>query len=135
MKFLLDECVPFRLADPLSAMFRAHEFTSVQQRQWRGTKDLDLFERAASHGIDYLISLDGKILDNPSERAGLRASGLHMVLLQRPPGGRMDFVSLALSQMVSGLSLVFGHSPDGPTVYHLRAVPHHHEKRFRVEHL
>ncbi|MHC6219415.1 PIN-like domain-containing protein [Arthrobacter sp. MMS24-S77] len=135
MKFLLDECVSYRLMPSLEAAFRNCEFHSVKSLNWRGTLDPKLFRAAAEESFDVLVSLDHKILRLDDERYALRKAGLHFAAIERPPLGvkGRDFNSLVLAQLVSCLTLVLRTSPAAPTLFRLGGVPHDHTKRLTLE--
>lgn len=135
MKFLLDECVSYKLVPSLQAALRGSEFHSVSSLSWGGKLDPQIFREAASNSFDVLVSLDHKILRVKSERDALRRAGLHFAAIERPPLGvrGREFNALVLAQLVSCLTLVTRTDADTPTLFRLGAVPHHPDKRLSLE--
>ena len=77
MKVFLDENLNARTAKALSHSLRMHDFSSTTRVGLEGTDDEDLFGLLAADGFNLIITNDGDQLDIPTERARLKASGLH----------------------------------------------------------
>ncbi|GAA2156036.1 hypothetical protein GCM10009760_56570 [Kitasatospora kazusensis] len=80
MKILLDENVPVPLAYMARLLLKQHELHHVAEIDgWAGTKDTDLYARAAAAGFQVVITNDTKQMARPLEVAAIAASGLHRV--------------------------------------------------------
>ena len=75
--FYVDENLSHGLAEPLRRTFLRHKFLTPQACGLLGVEDVPLFQDLAAREVDCLITLDKMQLENPDERAGLRAAGLH----------------------------------------------------------
>ncbi|WP_147425396.1 hypothetical protein [Bailinhaonella thermotolerans] len=76
MKILLDENVSAHLLDPLKWLLWGHSLEHVDKR-WKGIKDKQLYEKAARHGYEFLITVDSnQLFDNDICKA-IQRSGVH----------------------------------------------------------
>ena len=87
MRVLVDEAVPVQVLAGLS-LNRPHEFDHVNDLQWKGRGDLDLFRGAVARRYDAILTLDVNQLSAPEEWRALRRSGLHHISLQQGRSAR-----------------------------------------------
>jgi hypothetical protein len=63
----LDENVPYPLITALRSFVVRHHLEHVTEIGWSGTKDLDLYRRAAHEGFQAILTNDEKQLQRASE--------------------------------------------------------------------
>lgn len=123
MKFFLDENIPSKLADPLSVVYRDHQFGTTFSENMEGVLDLELFEVIRSRGYDAIITKDGAQLNNPDERRAIFDQGLHWIghKMKRHPG--TTGFALESSTVVAGLAYVLQDWRHEPHAYLLKGLP------------
>jgi len=80
LKILLDENVPLPLARMAQLLLKQHELQHVAEIVgWAGTKDIELYARAASAGFQIVLTNDTKQMARPLEVVAIAESGLHRI--------------------------------------------------------
>jgi hypothetical protein len=80
LKILLDENVAKPLHEALCVFIQGHEIEHVRDLQgWSGTKDLVLYERAASDGFTVILTNDQKQMQRQLEVEAIARSGIHRI--------------------------------------------------------
>ena len=78
MKPLLDENVPLPMARIVRLLLKHYFVEHVAELSgWAGTKDVDLYARAAADGFQIVVTNDTKQLSRPREVVAIAKSGLH----------------------------------------------------------
>ena len=96
MKVLLDENVPVPLTYTVKSLLRqAHDVQHVLDIQgWGGTKDRQLYQRAAEAGFEAVVTNDAKQMNRKSEVEAIASSGLHRI---QYPHRQMGIVGVGLA--------------------------------------
>lgn len=89
MNFLLDENFPGNAWNPLTKLFRQHNFMQVGKCAIStSTGDISVFQQAADLGINAIITGDLKQIKIPGERTACREAGIHWIGVPRHPKAR-----------------------------------------------
>ncbi|MER6400295.1 DUF5615 family PIN-like protein [Kitasatospora sp. NPDC001603] len=80
MKLLLDENVPLPMARIVRSLLKQHDVEHVAELDgWAGTRDTDLYGRAAAEGFHVVLTNDTKQMSRPLEVVAIAESGLHRI--------------------------------------------------------
>ncbi len=79
MRLLVDEETAVQVLEPLRHVLIGHQVTHVSEVAWKGKKDRQVLPDAKNAGYDVLITRDRAQLNDPSECAAIKKSGLHHV--------------------------------------------------------
>lgn len=125
MKILLDENVPAPVTSTLQVLLRrSHDVAHVLELEgWRGTKDLQLYDKAADAKFELVVTNDAKQMRRRHEVEAIARSGLHRVQYpHRRPG--LAGTGLALASLCASLPPVLDEliSADGQRLVTLRAI-------------
>ncbi|MBD0673084.1 DUF5615 family PIN-like protein [Streptomyces sp. CBMA156] len=136
MRILLDENVPLPLAHMARLLVKQHELRHVAEIDgWAGTKDIELYTRAASAGFQVVITNDGKQMSRPLEVAAIAASGLHRVEYRHNhKHGGLVGLGVALATVCAGLPHALGEleKATGQLLISLTSVDPTRQSRLRI---
>ncbi|MFC1431165.1 hypothetical protein ACEZDB_10945 [Streptacidiphilus sp. N1-3] len=80
MRLLLDENVPLPMAQIVRLLLKHQSIDHVAElKGWAGTRDIDLYARAAEEGFHAILTNDTKQLSRPMEVVAIAKSGLHRI--------------------------------------------------------
>lgn len=120
--FYVDENLSHGLAEPLSRTFLRHKFLTPRGCGLLGVEDVPLFADLAARDVECLITLDKMQLENPDERAGLRAAGLHWLGLSSEGSLRgVAQIAAHLGMAAPAVAFVLDNWRARPTAY--RCLP------------
>lgn len=107
MKLLLDENVPAPMTSTVKTLLhRSHDVQHViDVPGWSGTKDLQLFEKAAKAGYQVIVTNDAKQLNRKPEVEAIARSGLHRVQYPHRQNGLVG-LGLAMATVYAALPSV-----------------------------
>lgn len=105
MKLLLDENVPLPMARIVRLLLKHHVVEHVAELSgWAGTKDIDLYARAAADGFQIIVTNDTKQLSRPLEVVAIAESGLHRIeYRQNHKHGGLVGLGAAIATVCAGL--------------------------------
>lgn len=107
MKIFLDANESDAILPPLRAVFIDHDFHSASEEGLQDQDDLALFPALRARSFGLIITRDLNQLRNPSERAGLRAAGLHWVGHREPEIDGERTIALTAAAYLAALPFVF----------------------------
>lgn len=122
MRILVDENVPAPVLGVLRTLLPGHEVQGVRDIQWTGRTDRAVLADAAGRGFHAFLTRDDGQLDDPAERAAVRASGLHHIRYGQARTGRaglgraMGAVITAITRVADDLA-----AADGPRLVRIAA--------------
>ncbi|MDH2429163.1 hypothetical protein [Sphaerisporangium sp. TRM90804] len=134
MRLLLDENVPSPLHRALTAFILSHEIVHLLDLpQWSGTRDEQLYPRAAAEGLHVVLTNDGRQMQRPREVAAIRAAGLHRIEYPHKHAG-LAGMGVAIATVLAGLpgALEVLEDADGQRLITLRGVDPTPASRLRV---
>ncbi|MEE1828186.1 DUF5615 family PIN-like protein [Streptomyces sp. BE20] len=136
MKILLDENVPVPLAHMARLLLKQHELQHVAEIVgWAGTKDIELFARAASAGFQVVITNDTKQMARPLEVAAIAESGLHRIEYRHNhKHGGLVGLGAAVATVCAGLphALTELERSPGQLLISLTSIDPSHQSRLRI---
>ncbi|MEV6284316.1 DUF5615 family PIN-like protein [Kribbella sp. NPDC051770] len=106
MRILLDEDVAVQVLEPLRHVLRGHRVDHVQKLGWSGKKDLFVLRDAAAQNFEVLVTNDARQLDDPTETAAIKRSGLHHVRYRQKYDLGVRGLALAFGAVVSAMPFV-----------------------------
>ncbi|THV40592.1 DUF5615 family PIN-like protein [Glycomyces buryatensis] len=133
MQLLFDENVPRQLVEAIRAFMRNHQCDHVIDKSWSGTKDLDLYPRAAEHGYQAVVTNDVKQMKRQLEVEAIAKSGLHRIeYRQKHPG--LEGLGLAIGTVSAALPLAVKELEQaaGQLMIQLRAVNPGSRERLKI---
>ncbi|MEU3569042.1 DUF5615 family PIN-like protein [Kitasatospora sp. NPDC036755] len=136
MRILLDENVPLPLVHMARLLVKRHELRHVAEIDgWAGTKDVELYARAASAGFHAVITNDTKQMARPLEVAAIAASGLHRIEYRHNhKHGGLVGLGVAVATVCAGLPHALGEleRASGQLLISLTSIDPSHQNRLRV---
>ncbi|MDN4595894.1 hypothetical protein [Leifsonia virtsii] len=121
MKFYLDECVSYKVLEPLKRVFTDHEFLDYRSTGLTGMKDIPLFDQMRFRGVDVFLTVDRSQLGNPAELAAIRAGGCHWVGFAAPSGRGVSLIARTGAMLLETVSFISDNEPVVPTAYRPKA--------------
>lgn len=135
MKILLDENVPAPVTSTLQTLLRrSHDVEHVLDlKGWRGTKDLQLYDKAADAKFELIVTNDAKQMRRKHEVEAIARSGLHRVQYPHRRSG-LAGTGLAIASLCASLPSVLDEltSADGQRLVTLRAIDPGRDHRYTV---
>jgi hypothetical protein len=135
VKVLLDENVPAPMALTVKTLLRrSHDVVHViDVPGWSGTKDLQLYEKAADAGFELAVTNDAKQLNRKSEVEAIAKSGIHRVQYPHRQYGLVG-LGLAMATVCAALPSVLHElaTADGQRLVLLRAIDPGRDHRYVV---
>jgi hypothetical protein len=136
LKLLLDENVPLPMARIVRLLLKHHDVEHVAELSgWAGTKDVDLYARAAADGFQIVVTNDTKQLSRPLEVVAIAESGLHRIeYRQNHKHGGLVGLGAAIATVCAGLphALAELDQADGQRLISLNAVDPSRQSRLRI---
>jgi PIN like domain len=135
LKLLLDENVPAPMTSTVKLLLRrSHDVAHViDVPGWSGTKDLQLYEKAADAGFEVVVTNDAKQMKRKSEVEAIAKSGLHRVQYPHRQNG-LQGLGLAMATVCAALPSVLQElaTADGQRLVTLRAIDPGRDHRYAV---
>ena len=134
MRLLLDENVPRPLHQILTTFILNHEIVHLLDLSgWSGTRDEELYPRAAADGFHVVLTNDGRQMERPREVAAIAASGLHRIEYPHKHPGLVG-MGIAIATVAAALptALALLETADRQQLITLRAVDPTAAARLRV---
>ncbi|WP_035847111.1 DUF5615 family PIN-like protein [Kitasatospora azatica] len=135
MKLLLDENVPLPMARIVRLLLKGHVVEHVAELSgWAGTRDVDLYARAAADGFQIVVTNDTKQLSRPLEVVAIE-SGLHRIeYRQNHKHGGLVGLGAAIATVCAGLphALAELDQTDSQRLISLNAVDPSRQSRLRI---
>lgn len=105
MRLLLDENVPLPMAQIVRLLLKHQSIDHVAElKGWAGTRDIDLYARAAAGGFHVILTNDTKQLSRPLEVVAIAESGLHRIeYRQNHKHGGLVGLGAAIATVCAGL--------------------------------
>lgn len=136
MKLLLDENVPLPMARIVRLLLKHHVIEHVAELSgWAGTKDVELYTRAAADGFQIVVTNDTKQLSRPLEVAAIAESGLHRIeYRQNHKHGGLVGLGAAIATVCAGLphALTELDRAESQRLVSLNAVDPSQQNRLRI---
>ncbi|GJF29366.1 hypothetical protein KNE206_20660 [Kitasatospora sp. NE20-6] len=136
MKLLLDENVPLPMARIVRLLLKHHVVEHVAELGgWAGTRDVDLYTRAAVDGFQIVVTNDTKQLSRPLEVVAIARSGLHRIeYRQNHKHGGLVGLGAAIATVCAGLphALAELEPADSQHLISLNAVDPSQQSRLRI---
>jgi hypothetical protein len=133
VKLLLDENVPAPMTSTVKTLLRrSHDVQHViDVPGWSGTKDLQLYDKAAEAGFQLVVTNDAKQMNRKPEVEAIAKSGLHRV---QYPHRQNGLIGLGLALACAALPSVLQElaSADGQRLVTLRAIDPGRDHRYVV---
>jgi hypothetical protein len=105
MRILIDENIPVQMLVMLRRPLPGHEVRHVSEIKWAGKKDLALLPDAAKRGFEAFLTKDGRQLEDPSETAAIKKSGMHHIRFSHGHKG-MAGLGLATGAVIASMPLL-----------------------------
>jgi PIN domain-containing protein len=105
MRILIDENVPVPMLEMLRRLLPEHEVRHVSELKWAGKKDLALLPDAAKRGFEAFLTKDGRQLEDPSETAAIKKSGMHHIRFSHGHRGMVG-LGLAMGAVIAAMPLI-----------------------------
>lgn len=132
MKFFLDENIQVTLANSLRAVYRTHQFVTIDDEDLRGTLDHQLFPILAERGFDAIITKDKQQHRDLEERRALYDANLHWIGHQMKPHSGLLGLALESATVVAGLHYVLQSWHEEPYIYTLKGVGAEPGQRYKI---
>ncbi|WP_216591788.1 DUF5615 family PIN-like protein [Streptomyces brasiliscabiei] len=131
MRILIDENVPVQVLEMLRRLLPGHEVRHVSELKWSGKKDLALLPDAAKRGFDVFLTKDGRQLDDPSETAAIKKSGMHHIRFSHGHKG-MAGLGLAMGAVIASMPLLVPEleAAEGQRIVHIKGLNPGGKQRF-----
>jgi PIN like domain len=109
LRILLDENVARPLHEALLIFMTTHNVEHVADlKGWSGTKDLLLYEQAASAGFDAILTNDQRQLQRPLEVQAIAKSGIHRIEYTHRHHGLVG-LGIVIGTVCAGLPVALEH--------------------------
>jgi PIN domain-containing protein len=135
VKLLLDENVPAPMTSTIKTLLRrSHNVQHViDVPGWSGTKDLQLYKKAAEAGFQLVVTNDAKQMNRKSEVEAIAWSGLHRVQYPHRQNG-LAGLGLAVASVCAALPSVLQElaAADGQRLVTLRAIDPGRDHRYTL---
>ena len=105
MRILIDENVQVQMLEMLRRLLPGHEVRHVSELKWSGKKDLSLLPDAAKRGFEAFLTKDGRQLEDPSETAAIKKSGMHHIRFSHGHKGMVG-QGLAMGAVIASMPLL-----------------------------
>lgn len=136
MRLLLDENVPLPMARIVRLLLKHQSIDHVAELPgWAGTRDIDLYARAAAEGFHVILTNDTKQLSRPLEVAAIAVSGLHRIeYRQNHKHGGLVGLGAAIATVCAGLPHALDEleQANGQRLIALNAVDPSRQSRLRI---
>ncbi|WP_405012209.1 hypothetical protein [Kitasatospora sp. NBC_01539] len=136
MKLLLDENVPLPMARIVRLLLKHHVVEHVAELSgWAGTRDVDLYARAAADGFQIVVTNDTKQLSRPLEVVAIAESSLHRIeYRQNHKHGGLVGLGAATATVCAGLPHALAElgQADSQRLISLNAVDPSQQSRLRI---
>lgn len=136
MRLLLDENVPLPMARIVRLLLKHETIDHVAELAgWAGTRDTDLYARAAAEGFHAILTNDTKQLSRPLEVAAIAVSGLRRIeYRQNHKHGGLVGLGAAIATVCAGLphALAELDQANGQRLISLNAVDPSQQSRLRI---
>jgi hypothetical protein len=131
MRILIDENVPVQMLEMLRRLLHEHEVRHVSEIKWAGKKDLALLPDAAKRGFEAFLTKDGRQLEDPSETAAIKRSGMHHIRFSHGHKG-MAGLGLAMGAVVAAMPLILREleASEGQQLIHIKGLNPGSKQRF-----
>lgn len=133
MKFFIDENISPRLAEPLSAIYKDHEFGTAATEGASSVLDEDLFPLIRNLGYEVIITKDRKQLRRLGERRAIFDHSLHWVGYQMKNVPGIQGFAMESATIVAGLSYFLSDIRDEPHAYTVMGFNPEPKQRIRSE--
>ena len=130
MRFYLDECISYRVLDPLRAVYPDHDFLDCFHEGLKGTKDVPLFGEMRARSIDVFLTFDRSQLYNSEELAAIRGGGCHWVGFTSPKGSGKSQVARIASTLLNTTTFILDSAPPVPTAFRPKLTGREHRELF-----
>lgn len=134
MRILLDENVARPLHQALLIFIAGHDVQHIADLVgWSGTKDLQLYRKAADGGFDAILTNDQRQMQRPLEVEAIAKSGIHRIeYTHRHPG--LTGLGIAIGTVCAGLPVALEHLARATTqqLIQLRGIDPTAGSRLRV---
>jgi hypothetical protein len=125
VKLLLDENVPAPMTSTVKTLLRrSHDVRHViDVPGWSGTKDLQLYEKAADAGFEIVVTNDAKQMNRKPEVTAIAESGIHRIQYPHRQNGLVG-LGLAMATVCAALPSVLQElaTVDGQRLVTLKAI-------------
>jgi hypothetical protein len=132
VKFFIDENISPRLAEPLSVIYKDHQFGTADTEHTREVPDKDLFSLIRARGYDAIITKDGRQLSREDERRALFEHGLHWIGYQMKAHPGTAGFALESSTIVAGLTYFLADIRPEPHAYEIKGLPSQPKQRLKM---
>lgn len=122
MRILVDENVPAPVLGVLRTLLPGHEVQGVRDIQWTGRADRAVLADAAGRGFHAFLTRDDGQLDDPAQRAAVRASGLHHIRYGQAHAGRAG-LGRAMGAVITAITRIADEldAAEGPRLVRITA--------------
>ncbi|WP_037912159.1 DUF5615 family PIN-like protein [Actinacidiphila yeochonensis] len=131
MRILVDENVPVQILGILRQVLLRQDVQHIGEIGWSGKKDLTVLADASAKGFEAFLTRDGRQLENPSEAAAIKKSGIHHIRFSQSQKG-MPGLGLAMGAVIAAMPLVVPEleTASGQRLVHIKGLTPEPRHRF-----